>query len=123
MVLGSIAVVEEQCPLGHVRRGAQSVRQQWLKVLAHHGKLLGIMAIALLDLIVQGRLRVGLTKQGRAHGASVRATVVVFAAFGDVAAAIKRINKGTIVRQKFIGLSQGCPGASPVHTSMWSKGS
>jgi molecular chaperone DnaK (HSP70) len=28
-----------------------------------------------------------------------------------------------IVRQKFIGLSQGCPGASPVHTSMWSKGS
>ena len=29
----------------------------------------------------------------------------------------------TIVRQKFIGLSQGCPWASPVHISMWSKGS
>jgi hypothetical protein len=29
----------------------------------------------------------------------------------------------TIVRQKFTGLSQGCPWASPVHISIWSKGS
>jgi enoyl-CoA hydratase/carnithine racemase len=29
----------------------------------------------------------------------------------------------TIVWQKFIGLSQRCPWASPVHISMWSKGS
>jgi Asp-tRNA(Asn)/Glu-tRNA(Gln) amidotransferase A subunit family amidase len=28
-----------------------------------------------------------------------------------------------IVRQKFTGLSQGCPWASPVHISIWSKGS
>jgi hypothetical protein len=29
----------------------------------------------------------------------------------------------TIVRQKFIDLIQGRPWASPVHISMWSKGS
>jgi len=29
----------------------------------------------------------------------------------------------SIVRQKFIGLSRGCPWASPAHISMWSKGS
>jgi type II secretory pathway predicted ATPase ExeA len=29
----------------------------------------------------------------------------------------------TIVQQKFTGLSQGCPWASPVHISIWSKGS
>jgi hypothetical protein len=31
--------------------------------------------------------------------------------------------KDSIVRQKFTALSEGCPWASPVHISSWSKGS
>src|SRR5712664_874591 len=49
--------------------GAKSVRQECLKVLDHHWQLLGVMAIALIDLIIQGHLRVGLTKQRIAHWA------------------------------------------------------
>jgi hypothetical protein len=94
MVLGILPFIKEQCQLWNLSRGAKSVRQQCLKVLDHHWQLLGVMAIALIDLIIQGHLRVGLTKQRRAHWAYIRATLCVFAAFGDVAAAMKRIKKG-----------------------------
>src|SRR5262249_42262709 len=36
---------------------------------------------------------------------------------------IERITLETIVRRKFIGLSQGRPWAFPVHIRIWSKGS
>src|SRR5882724_10727986 len=94
MVLRILAFVEDPRPLGHVSCGAKSVRQNLLKVLAHHGKLLGVMAIALIDLIIQGPLGLSLTKQRIAHWASIDATWFVFAALGNVASAIKRLNKG-----------------------------
>ena len=67
IVLGIMACIKDQCQLWNLSRGAKSVRQKCLKVLDHHWKLLGVMAIALIDLIIQGHLRVGLTKQRRAH--------------------------------------------------------
>jgi len=92
IVLGILAFIKDQCQLWNLRRGVTSVHQTCLKVLDHHWKLLGVMAMALIDLIIQGHLRVGLTKQCRAHLAYIRATLGVFAAFGDVAAAIQRSN-------------------------------
>ena len=67
IVLGIIAFVEDQRKLGRLSRGATSVGQKLLKVLDHHGKLLAVMAIAIVDLIIQGHLGVGLTKQRIAY--------------------------------------------------------
>src|SRR6266446_4106857 len=69
IVLGIIACIKDQCQLWNLSRGAKSVRQECLKVLDHHWQWLGVMAIALIDLIIQGHLRVGLTKQRLAHWA------------------------------------------------------
>jgi hypothetical protein len=52
-----------------VRRRTKSVSKKLVKVLNHHRQWLGIMAVAVVDLILQGDLALGMTKQRRAHWA------------------------------------------------------
>src|SRR6266852_6372437 len=94
ILLGIIAFIEDQGQLRALRRVTKGVAEKIMKVLDHHRKLLGIMAVAVVDFIIQGHLAVGMAKQGIAHLAQIRATLFVFAAFRDIASPIKRINKG-----------------------------
>jgi hypothetical protein len=52
IVLGVIAFIEDQGQLWGVRQSAKRVAQKRVKVLDHHRELLGIMAIAVVDLII-----------------------------------------------------------------------
>jgi len=65
----------------------------------HHRKLLGIMAVAVVDFLRQGHLAVGMAKQGVAHLAQRRATLCVFAAFRAIASPMKRLNNGEVIEE------------------------
>ena len=94
ILLGIIAFIEDQGQLRALRRVTKGVAEKIMKVRDHHRKLLGIMAVAVVDFLIQGPLAVGMAKQGRAHLAQIRATLFVFAAFRDIASPMKRSNKG-----------------------------
>jgi hypothetical protein len=94
MVLGILACITAQRPWGTLRRRATRVRHQGLHVLEQHWQVLGVMAMACIDLIIQGPRRGGLTNQRRASWAYRRAPWGVCAAFGHGASAMQRLKKG-----------------------------
>ena len=69
IVLRILALIEEQGKLWGGRRRAKSVSKKRVKGRKHHWKWLGIMAVAVVDLLRHGDLALGMTKQRRAHWA------------------------------------------------------
>lgn len=94
IILRIIACIEEQGQLRALRRIAKTVAEKIVQARNHHRTLLGIMAVTVVDLLIQGHLALSMAKHGRAHLAYIRASLGVFTAFGDVASGIKRLHKG-----------------------------
>ena len=93
ILLRIMAFIEEKRDLRGVNVPAKTGGETIVKFLDHDRKWLGIITVPLVHLIIQGPLGVGMTKEGRAHLAYMRAPWCVFAAFGDLALGSKRINK------------------------------
>ena len=86
--------IEDQRALRALRGCPKGVAEKLLKVCDPLRKLLAVMTIAVVEFIIQGHLALGMAKQGRIDLAYIGAALCVFAAFGDVTAGMKRIDKG-----------------------------
>src|ERR1039458_2641777 len=97
VVGGVVAFVENERRFGGAPSGSGALFEPALKPLQNLRKLLGVIAIALIDIVKERQMSVGCAKQRIADLAEVASALLVFAAFGHAALEIKGVNEGVKV--------------------------
>ena len=97
---GVVAFVEHN---GHIRDSAEACRSRHLlqepaETLDHHGKLLRIVGVALIEIVVDRHMAVTRAEQRVADLAQVAPALLVLAAAGEVAMRVERIDETVEVR-------------------------